>query len=208
MSTPTFHQSYAGLLAGLPPSQLREAHKRLTKCKHPLTAEEISSEDPRILACLERLVASYGRKKGRSAVSSKARRDAAREQTTDSANRGDPANCAEEVAVITESLPTQEPPNGLASLLEACDIVCVSEDEEPSTSAVEPVELEDVNIPPPLPPPLRRESTEAPAVAQASPSPAKPTPRSRRRLVRPAAVDPEKGTASGSLASNSLVSRR
>ena len=196
MSTPTFHQSYAGLLAGLPPSQLREAHKRLTKCKHPLTAEEISSEDPRILACLERLVASYGRKKGRSAVSSKARRDAAREQTTDSANRGDPAICAEEVAVITESL------------LEACDIVCVSEDEEPSTSAVEPVEPEDVNSPPPLPPPLRRESTEAPDVAQASPSPAKPTPRSRRRLVRPAAVDPEKGTASGSLASNSLVSRR
>ena len=188
MST-SFHPTYAGLLAGLPPSQLREAHKRLTKCKHPLTAEEISSEDPRILACLERLVASYGRKKGRSAVSSKARRDAAREQATDSANRG------EELALITESLPTQEPPNGVHSLLDACSIECVSEEEEP----------EDVNIPPPLLPPLRRESTEAPAVAQASPSPAKPT---RRRLVRPAAVDPEKGTASGSLASNSLVSRR
>ena len=196
MST-SFHPTYAGLLAGLPPSQLREAHKRLTKCKHPLTAEEISSEDPRILACLERLVASYGRKKGRSAVSSKARRDAAREQATDSANRG------EELAVITESLPTQEPPNGVHSLLDACSIECVSSEEEEPSSIV--VELEDVNIPPPLLPPLRRESTEAPAVAQASPSPAKPT---RRRLVRPAAVDPEKGTASGSLASNSLVSRR
>ena len=195
MST-SFHPTYAGLLAGLPPSQLREAHKRLTKCKHPVG--DISSEDPRILACLERLVASYGRKKGRSAVSSKARRDAAREQATDSANRG------EELALITESLPTQEPPNGVHSLLDACSIECVSSEEEEPSSIV--VELEDVNIPPPLLPPLRRESTEAPAVAQASPSPAKPT---RRRLVRPAvAVDPEKRTASSGLASNTLVSRR
>ena len=201
MTEPSFHPTYAGLLAGLPPSQLREAHKRLGRCKNPLTAEEIGSEHPRVQACLERLAASYGRKKGRSAVASKARRDAAREQATDSANRG------EELAVITESLPTQEPPNGVHSLLDACSIECVSsdvarEEEEPSSIVVE---LEDVNIPPPLLPPLRRESTEAPAVAQASPSPAKPT---RRRLVRPAAVDPEKGTASGSLASNSLVSRR
>ena len=56
-----FHESYADLIRGLPPSQLREAHRRLSKCKTPLTDEEIASEHPRVLACLERIAAAYSR---------------------------------------------------------------------------------------------------------------------------------------------------
>ena len=77
---PAFHEAYAGLVAGLPPSQLREAHKRLMRCKQPLTAEEIVGEHPRIQACLEKISAAYTRKKGRSAVASKSRRDDARDK--------------------------------------------------------------------------------------------------------------------------------
>ena len=62
---PAFHATYADLVAGLPPCQLREAHKRLMKCKQPLTAEELVGEHPRIQACLEKIAAAYGRKKGR-----------------------------------------------------------------------------------------------------------------------------------------------
>ena len=77
---PLFHEAYAALVAGLPPPQLREAHKRLMKCKQPLTAEEIVGEHPKVLACLQKIAAAYERKKGRSATSSKARRDAVRER--------------------------------------------------------------------------------------------------------------------------------
>ena len=146
MSTCSFHPTYAGLLAGLPPSQLKEARRRLSSCKQPLTDEELVSEHPRVLACLEKIAASYSRKKGRSAVASKARRDAARELKGDS------------VEPVLELI-------GACSL-EPVEMVC-GEDEEPSSSAVE---LEDET--PPLPPPLRREITEAVAKA---PSPAQPT---------------------------------
>ena len=78
--TPRFHETYADLTRGLPPSQIREALKRLTRCKHPLTDEEIAGEHPRVQACLEKIAAAYARKKERSAVASKARRDAAREK--------------------------------------------------------------------------------------------------------------------------------
>jgi hypothetical protein len=74
-----FHDAYAALTAGLPPSQLRLAQTRLTKCKlSPLTAEEIAGEHPRVQACLEKIAAAYGRKKQRSAIASKARREVAK----------------------------------------------------------------------------------------------------------------------------------
>ena len=102
---PTFHETYSGLVAGLPPSQLREAHKRLSKCKQPLTDEEIVSQHPRVQACLEKISAAYSRKKTRSAVSSKARRDAVR--TTAGAD---------------SQVDAQEAPEPVVELLEACDL--------------------------------------------------------------------------------------
>ena len=98
-----FNEAYSGLLAGLPPSQLREAYKRLSTAKQPLTDEEICSEHPRVLATLERLAAAYIRKKARSAIASKARRDAAKEPV-------EPVEAQE------------EPVEPVAALLEACSL--------------------------------------------------------------------------------------
>jgi hypothetical protein len=166
MSELSFHPTYADLLRGLPPSQLKEARRRLCSCKQPLTDEELVSEHPRVLACLEKIAASYGRKKGRSAVASKARRDAARGQTTVSSTElnGDGDSVEPVIASIE------------GCTLEPVEIVC-GEDEEPE-DAVSSTELngaEDENFPPPLA--LRRESTEAVALKPLAkpPSPAKPT---------------------------------
>ena len=98
--TPAFHEAYAGLIAGLPPSQLREAYKRLSTAKVPLTDEEICSEHPRVLATLERLASAYIRKKQRSAIASKARREAAKEP-------------------VEPVMANEEP---VAALLEACSL--------------------------------------------------------------------------------------
>ena len=154
MTEPSFHPTYAGLLAGLPPSQLKEARRRLSSCKQPLTDEELVSEHPRIHACLEKIAASYGRKKGRSAVASKARRDAARGQTTRRRGSSEELNGDSVEPVL--------------ALIEGCTLEPV--DVECSVSSG----VEDENFPPPLA--LRRESTEAVAKAPLKPpSPAKPT---------------------------------
>ena len=110
---PTFHETYAELTAGLPPSQLREAHKRLSRCKQPLTDEEIAGEHPRVQACLERIAAAYARKKVRSAVASKARRDAAREATARLA-AGDVAESRIDTPLTDETAPV--------AAFEACTI--------------------------------------------------------------------------------------
>jgi hypothetical protein len=101
--TPAFHEAYDDLVAGLPPSQLREAYKRLSTAKVPLTDEEICSEHPRVLATLERLASAYIRKKQRSAIASKARREAAKEP----------------VEPVEPVMANEEP---VAALLEACSL--------------------------------------------------------------------------------------
>ena len=113
-----FHDVYADLVAGLPPSQLKEARKRLTTCKQPLTDEELASEHPRVQACLERLAAAYARKKLRSATSSKARRDAVREKLSDSSFGTTTADVTAEAGDGAESL---------VSSLSACTVECVSD---------------------------------------------------------------------------------
>ena len=160
MSELSFHPTYADLLRGLPPSQLKEARRRLCSCKQPLTDEELVSEHPRVLACLEKIAASYGRKKGRSAVASKARRDAARGQTTVSSEELN-GDSVEPVLALIEGC-----------TLEPVDVECSVSEVEPEEAVLKNVV--DVNLPPPLA--LRRESTEAVAKAPLKPpSPAKPT---------------------------------
>ena len=194
---PTFHETYSGLVAGLPPSQLREAHKRLSKCKQPLTDEEIVSQHPRVQACLEKISAAYGRKKSRSAVSSKARRDAARKQTTDSTNRG----VADALADVQEA-PVEPAVCEIADLtasLEAATVECSSVEPAP----VDPVEPKPVEPANEAPPPTI-EVKPSPGVPKKSPlrrAPAEPAePSSRPPLL----VHAKKAA----VASNSLVSRR
>ena len=176
--TPAFHEAYAGLISGLPPSQLREAYKRLSTAKVPLTDEEICSEHPRVLATLERLASAYIRKKARSAIASKARREAAKEPV-------------EPVLANEEVLKTVEP---VAALLEACSL--------------EPVEVEvEVECAAPPPPAATIEEVAVDADVVANPPSsgiAKPLP---RRLVRAPPATPPR-TAAKKATGNSLVSSK
>ena len=110
-ATPRFHEAYAELAAGLPPSQLREAHKRLTRCKQPLTDEEVAGEHPRVQACLERIAAAYARNQERSRASSQKRRDATRNpgQPSESADAQAQLPEIEAIALDDEPEPTPEP---------------------------------------------------------------------------------------------------
>jgi hypothetical protein len=173
-----FHEVFNDLVAGLPPSQLKEARKRLTTCKQPLTDEELASEHPRVQAGLEKIAAAYARKKVRSAASSKARRDASRHDT----------GCQSEEAT------------DVVSILEACTVECaVSEaDQDQDQEEPEPEPEEAANT-------AKQNTIEADVVANPpSSGSAKPLP---RRLVRAPPATPPR-TAAKKATGNSLVSKR
>jgi len=137
-----FHATYADLVAGLPPSQLKEARKRLMACKQqPLTAEEVVGEHPKVLACLEKIAAAYKRKKTRSSVASKCRRDAVREKLAGCCSeRTETADvtAAKAATACCLSVATQQGNSGtateeggtesLVSSLSACTVECTPED--------------------------------------------------------------------------------
>jgi hypothetical protein len=178
MSETTFHPTYADVVRGLPPSQLREAYKRLSTAKKPLTDEEIVSEHPRVAACLEKISQAYGRKKTRSAVASKARRDATR-SAGETIEPLEPAAC--EIADIAVSL-------------EAATIECTSVEPTPveptPVASVEPTPV-DYEAPSPPPPSVSKKTTLR-----------REDPVAQHRA--PLLVSAKKST----VASNSLVSRR
>ena len=70
-----FANCYAEKYGFLPPSQRREAVKRLsTRRRNPLTTEQCAQESPDVEAVLAQVWAAYQRKKQRSKASSAARR--------------------------------------------------------------------------------------------------------------------------------------
>ena len=70
-----FAECYKEAFGGLPPSQQREAVKRLTsRRRNPLTAEQCAEPSPEILACLEAVQKAYLSKKLRSSASSATKR--------------------------------------------------------------------------------------------------------------------------------------
>ena len=70
-----FASCYAEKYGFLPPSQRREAVKRLsTRRRNPLTTEQCAQESPDVEAVLAQVWAAYQRKKQRSKASSAARR--------------------------------------------------------------------------------------------------------------------------------------
>ena len=161
---PTFHESFAPLLLGLPPSQLREAYKRLSTAKQPLSDEEIASEHPRVQECLAKISAAYQRKKSRSAVASKARREATRS--------------------VKEPKPVEAQEEPVEAMLEACSIECVvseaeHEEPEPIPQEITASAVEDHTLPPtqnrtiqpssPVKPPRRRLVRAPPTAASAPP---------------------------------------
>ena len=74
-----FAESYKEAYGGLPPSQQREAVKRLTtRRRNPLTPEQCREPSEDILAALSAVNAAYLNKKARSKNASAAKREAAR----------------------------------------------------------------------------------------------------------------------------------
>ena len=74
-----FAECYKEAFGGLPPSQQREAVKRLTgRRRNPLTPEQCAEPSPEVLACLEAVNAAYMSKKLRSRAASSQKREAAR----------------------------------------------------------------------------------------------------------------------------------
>ena len=70
-----FAECYKEAFGGLPPSQQREAVKRLTgRRRNPLTPEQCAEPSPEVLACLEAVNAAYLNKKARSKASSATKR--------------------------------------------------------------------------------------------------------------------------------------
>ena len=186
---PTFHEAYAALVAGLSPSQLREAHKRLMKCKQPLTAEEIVGEHPRIQASLEKICEAYKRKKTRSAVASKARRDDARGKI------GARPAASSEPTAVDDAVGAES----LVSSLSACTVECVSDAVDTEDVPVVPVVVR-VVVPVVLP-------EEAPEPSSTKPS------RPKRCLVLPAvpaaaAIASEAKSLAKKASGSTLVSRR
>jgi hypothetical protein len=190
---PQFHEAYAALTAGLPPSQIRLALSRLTTSKVPLTAEEIAGEHPRVQACLEKIAAAYTRKKARSATSSKARRDDAREKQGAASSEPRPRTCVDADDSTVELS------------LAACSVTCDAEAVEPVAVEPEPVAVE--------PEPVVSEAESPPAPAVSATAATKPSRRLRclTSVVRPAAAAAAAATAAPAACpknANSLVSRR
>ena len=74
-----FAECYKEAFGGLPPSQQREAFKRLsTRRRNPLSPEQCAEPSPEVLACLEAVHAAYMSKKLRSRAASSQKREAAR----------------------------------------------------------------------------------------------------------------------------------
>ena len=74
-----FAPEYREKFGGLPPSQQREALKRLTtRRRNPLTESQCAEPSPEVLACLEAVQKAYLSKKQRSKQASATKREAAR----------------------------------------------------------------------------------------------------------------------------------
>ena len=104
-----FSASYKEKFGQLPPSQQREAIKRLTmRARAPLAPEKLGEESADVEACLTGLFAAYSSKKARARVASATKRANERIKKADSAAQVEPVPepaaepCAELSAVVTE----------------------------------------------------------------------------------------------------------
>ena len=153
-----FAECYKEAYGSLPPSQLREAYKRLsTRRRNPLSPEQCAQPSAEVEACLEAVRAAYMSKKQRSKQASSQKREAARVR---------PENVVEpeEVEAVAD---------GVAAIsLEAAEVVAEAEPKsQPAPQAFPPK-----SAPIPIPgkkavPPAAAVPTKAPATA--APEPAK-----------------------------------
>ena len=121
-----FAESYKEAFGNLPPSQVREAYKRLTtRRRNPLSPEQCAEPSAEVLACLEAVNAAYLSKKQRSKAASASKREATRAR---------PDNVTE-----PEAAPEAAPVEALADSMAAAEIVAEAEPKpQPAPQAFPP----------------------------------------------------------------------
>ena len=152
-----FAECYKEAFGGLPPSQQREAVKRLTgRRRNPLTPEQCAEPSPEVLACLEAVRAAYLSKKQRSKQASATKREAARVR---------PEN-------VAEPAPVEALADGVAAIsLAPAEIVAEAEPAAPPAPAPVPQKSAPIPIPKKVVP--APAAAKSPAPQAAAPEPAK-----------------------------------
>ena len=148
-----FAPSYESSYSALPPSQLREAMKRLTERKRsPLSAETLTQEDPEIVGVLSGVKRAYLAKKERAKLASATKRASQREAAQAPDNVVAEVEVAEDVTASVTELS-----------LEPAEVVAVEPVQEPvvpcAKSEPEPAPVK----PPaskPVPIPLARQQSQ------------------------------------------------
>ena len=122
-----FAPSYEASYSGLPPSQLREAMKRLAeRRRNPLPPEKLTQEDPEVEGVLAAVKKAYLAKKERAKVASATKRASQKEVKPDN---------VEAAPVETEAAQVEDLTASVAELsLEVATVVaCAEEPEEEPT---------------------------------------------------------------------------
>ena len=161
-----FAECYKEAFGGLPPSQQREAVKRLTsRRRNPLTAEQCAEPSPEVLACLEAVQKAYLSKKLRSRASSATKRliQKSHPEPAEVEPEPEPEALADAIAAVS---------------LEAAEISAEAEPAPQPAPAPVPQKSLPIPIPGAIPkkavPPAAAVPAKAPApLATAAPEPAK-----------------------------------
>ena len=152
-----FAECYKEAFGGLPPSQQREAVKRLTgRRRNPLTPEQCREPSEDILAALSAVNAAYLNKKARSKNASAAKREAARVRPENVAEPAPVEALADDVAAIS---------------LAPAEIVAEAEPAAPPAPAPVPQKSAPIPIPKKVVP--APAAAKSPAPQAAAPEPAK-----------------------------------
>ena len=154
-----FAPSYEANYSHLPPSQLREAIKRLSsRARNPLPAEKLAEEDPQIEGVLAAVKKAYLAKKERAKVASSVKRAQQKEAKPDDVPT--PVEAVEDLTATVVDL----------SLEPAEVVACAEEPEEEPTPEPEPVKPPPSKpIPIPMPKLARQQSQIQQPVAAATP---------------------------------------
>ena len=152
-----FAECYKEAFGGLPPSQQREAFKRLsTRRRNPLSPEQCAEPSPEVLACLEAVNAAYLSKKQRSKQASASKREAARAQ---------PGNVTEPEPEAVEAVA-----GAIAAIsLEAAEVVAEAE-----PAAPRPTPTPQKSAPIPIPKKVVLPAAAGPAAAEPAKVPSTP----------------------------------
>ena len=154
-----FAPEYREKFGGLPPSQQREALKRLTtRRRNPLTEAQCAEPSAEVLTCLEAVNAAYLSKKQRSKAASASKREATRARP-DSVTEPE---AAPEAAPVVEAL---------ADSMAAAEIVVEA---EPAAPRPVPAPVPQKSAPIPIPKKVVLPAAAEPAAAEPAKVPSTP----------------------------------